>query len=441
MFTIVKIFKIENYFLLFFLIYGSIYAIITPPFYVSDEMGHFNKAASKEIVFFNSDLKISKSARDFSKYEKFNYYIYKKYENYKFKKSEILNTKSIFFWDNEIVDATTQSLKNYPITGYWPQKIGINISKLFTDKILYSFYAGRLFNLFVCSLIIFACLKKISNSREIVIVICFLPMTLSIMGSHNQDAIFISYTILLITIISSLIEKYNVYKLLSILMVSTILIITKPPYLPIYFVVYYFILEYVKKAKFKYFNIFSVIFIFLICIYISNYEIDKISENNKIQQIKFLLTNPLIYIEIIFKDLAIHFPKYVMGVIGHLGHNDILFNKLYYYIYLLFISLIILISFLNNLNIFNLRTFVILFSCIFIFLSLQLSQYLYFTAPGKTNFIQGLVGRYLLPIIIIFSLIFPKANNYKLKNLNKNILLIIPHLNIWAIYKLYIFFY
>ena len=43
------------------------------------------------------------------------------------KKSEILNTKSFFFWDNEIVDATIQSLKNYPITGYWPQKIGINI--------------------------------------------------------------------------------------------------------------------------------------------------------------------------------------------------------------------------------------------------------------------------------------------------------------------------
>ena len=148
----------------------------------------------------------------------------------------------------------------------------------------------------------------------------------------------------------------------------------------------------------------------------------------------------MIYIEIIFNDLAIHFPKYVMGVIGHLGHNDILLNKLYYYIYLLFISLIILISFLNNVNIFNLRTFVILFSCISIFLSLQLSQYLYFTAPGKTNFIQGLVGRYLLPIIIIFSLIFPKVNNHKLKNLNKNILLIIPHLNIWAIYKLYIFF-
>ena len=71
----------------------------------------------------------------------------------------ISNTKSFFFWDNEIVDATTQSLKNYPITGYWPQKIGINISILFTDKILYSFYAGRLFNLFVCSLIIFVCLK------------------------------------------------------------------------------------------------------------------------------------------------------------------------------------------------------------------------------------------------------------------------------------------
>jgi len=434
----VRILKIENYFLLFFLLYGSIYTIITPPFYVSDEMGHFNKAASKEIIFFSGDLKISKSARSFSEYEKFNYYIYKDFENYKFKKSEILNTKSLFFWDNEIVDATTQSLNNYPITGYWPQKIGIGLSKFFTDKILYSFYTGRLFNLFVCSLIIFVCLKKLKSSREIVIVVCFFPMTLSIMGSHNQDALFLSYTILLITIISSIIEKYNIYKLILLLIISLILIITKPPYIPIYFLVYYYISKSINKEKLKYLNIFSIIFIFFIFLHASNYGI---GENNRIQQINFLLTNPLIFIKVIFNDIIIHYPKYLMGVIGHLGHNDILFDKLYYYIFLLFFLLIIFISILNNSNIANLRTCVILLGCIFIFLSLQLSQYLHFTAPGKINFIQGLVGRYLLPIIIILSLIFPKVKNDKLKNLNNILLLTIPHLNIWSIYKLYIFFY
>lgn len=436
-----KVFKIENYFLFFFLLYGSIYAVITPPFYVSDEMGHFNKAASEEIIFFNGDLKISKSARSFSEYEKFNYYIYKDFENYKFKKSEILNTKSLFFWDNEIVEATTQSLDNYPITGYWPQKIGVNTSKLFSDKILYSFYTGRLFNLFVCSLIIFVCLKKLKSSREIVIVVCFFPMTLSVMGSHNQDALFLTYTILLTTIISSISEKYNIYKLILLLITSSILIITKPPYIPIYFLVYFFIFKSINKEKLKYLNIFSILFIFLIFLYITNYEISTISENNRIQQINFLLTNPLIFIKVIFNDIIIHYPKYVMGVIGHLGHNDILFDKLYYYMYLLFFLLIIFISVLNNLNIANLRTCIVLLSCISIFLSLQLSQYLHFTAPGNINFIQGLVGRYLLPIIIILSLIFPKVKNDKFKNLNNIILLIIPHLNIWSIYKLYIFFY
>ena len=434
--------KIENYFLFFILFYGVIYIFITPPFYVSDEMGHFNKAASKELIFFNKDLKISKSARKFSEDKKFNYYYYKNLKDYKFKKNDIINLKEKFLWDEKYVDASLQALKNYPITGYWPQKLGINISKLFSDKILYSFYTGRIFNLLFCSLIIFACLKKIKREKELIICVLFFPMTISILASFNQDALFISYIIVIFTIIFNQNKNLNYsIKFFLPLLIAFIVIITKPPYIFILPIIFYYLSKNFKTNSKLYLYLFLIIYSSLLIYIIYNTEQDENIIINRNLQIEFLKDNIFIYTKVIFNDLSIHYSKYIMGVIGHLGHNDILLSKYLYYAFIAVFFTLLTLSVLSLSNFNKIDIFVVFLFCFIGLLFLQFSFYLHFTYPGNEKFVQGLIGRYIIPIICLFCLFFTNISCAKYINIKKNLIIIIPHLNIFALYEIYNFFY
>ena len=127
-------------------------------------------------------------------------------------------------------------------------------------------------------------------------------------------------------------------------------------------------------------------------------------------------------------------------MIGGLGRIDLIVN---YYL-IIFISLCIVYFYFFRINYkdlfskFNIIIFLIFVSTVCLTL---LSQYMYFTNNGQTKFISGVQGRYFIPIFLLLTLSINKLNNNKLNYLMKYIVFVVPHINLFVVYKYYNFFY
>ena len=208
----------------------------------------------------------------------------------------------------------------------------------------------------------------------------------------------------------------------------------RPTYLSFLLIPLFFIINY-SNFKIRQLLIFFL-FICLSFIFIKTYPTPPVS--NQIN-----LPNDLIKILfVIFNDLYVHLFKYIALMIGGLGRIDLIVN---YYL-ILFIALCLVYLFFSEFKIknlfskFNIVIYLVFFGTVGLTL---LSQYMYFTSPGQTKFISGAQGRYFIPIFLILTMCINKLRdkNNKLDLIKKSIMFVIPHINLFVIYKYYIFFY
>lgn len=67
---------------------------------------------------------------------------------------------------------------------------------------------------------------------------------------------------------------------------------------------------------------------------------------------------------------------------------------------------------------------------------------MYFTETDKTDFIQGVQGRYFIPAFMLITLILDKIKkNKSLLLVEKCLILFLPHLNLLVLIQMYYFFY
>ena len=127
-------------------------------------------------------------------------------------------------------------------------------------------------------------------------------------------------------------------------------------------------------------------------------------------------------------------------MVGGLGRIDIIIN----YTLIIFISFCIIFLFFYRVNYRNFFSMfnIVIFSIFILTVCLTLiSQYMYFTNPGQTDFISGVQGRYFIPIFLLLTMSVEKLNNDKFNILKKIIVFVSPHMNIFVLYKFYNFFY
>jgi uncharacterized membrane protein len=404
---------------------------------VSDEAAHFRKAASKEVIYFRGELEISESAQSFSDIKIFSWDFIGENKGYKYRVAEIISFKDKFLWDDKFVKANLFAVTGYPYTSYIFSKIGIGISKMFTDKIFYSFYFGRLSNFFFALLALTITLKYLNKGRELLFILLCMPMTLSLLASFNQDCVLISFSCLLILLLNQFNNLRSPFLLLIIInFILMFLILARPPFIPLLLIP--FVLLKKENKKFNYFLFISFIF-FLI---LSLFFILTFPTPSSPINLEYFLSNPTNFLKVIVLDLYFHTFTYVLQFIGYLGHINI---SLPIPVYLFFAFSIFFISLLTLYN--GKKTLIkyfdffiiitaIIGACILIFMS----QYLYFTdITNRDTFIQGVAGRYFIPLAIILTSMLPKIK--KDFYLVKIIIVIVPHINIIAINKIYNFFY
>ena len=408
--------KIENIFLVSFILIGLAYFILLPFTQAPDEVNHFIRAYEIANGYLISDKNQSNYGGRLLPEELQNI---NRIQSYKELIQNIKNNKELSGEKTFILFPNTAL---YFFVSYIPQSIGIFIGKLFTHNFTILAYFGRLFNFVFFVLIFYLSIKYTPIKKISLYLIAFLPMTLQEAASLAADPIIISCSALLISICLNIKyrEENNFITLKEIILIYLLMLFiagSKIIYLPICFIILI-----IPKEKFKNNKLFVIAPILIISILINivwmgislSYSNGKyIDTINEKEQVHFILNNMFGYFFIFINTIIKYYKFYITSIIGqNLSWFNIHIPNIAYYIFLL--STILLFLFDNNIKS---KEISVKIKCI-IFIIISLTIGLMFSAlyvswtPVGDNIIEGVQGRYFLPILFYIFIFF---SNNKLK--------------------------
>lgn len=321
---------------------------------------------------------------------------------------------------DEKIDVTYNTMALYSPICHLPQALGIIIAKIFNANLVIQFYVGRIVNLLFATMLMYFAIKLIPFKKIIVVFLGLLPITMNEFASLSADAITISMCILYIAYILYLkYQKIDSYskKQIIILGVLTILVaLVKIVYVPLVLLLFLLPKERFKDNK----NIIVISFIASAVIlnliwlaYCSRFLVEFNPGVNSAEQVKYVLTHPFTYMLIICRTIVVYLQNFIVCLNGEgLGHYNAQASVLYVFSS---IALFIFLFFVKDKEEYDeihidTKTKVII-SIIFLLIVVLIYSSLYVQWNIVSNqIIEGVQGRYFLPVLLLTSLIFD--NNY-----------------------------
>ena len=395
--------KIEKLFLVLFLIIGSFYTLAIPVGRAPDEVSHFYRIYEITEGHFVSD--ISENGDSAGSLEPENISIVKDfsgnntYINY-YDIFEKLGTQA----NSEKVFLST-SADGYNIISYLPQVTGMFIGKIFQLPFLISAYLAKFANLIFCAIILYFSIKYIPFLKKIIFVIAFLPISMQAMTSLSSDAPIIVTAISLISFILyatySMKTTFTKKHYFLIFSICLFLCITKIVYAPLCLLLFTIPKERFGKLNRKIISILSIGALISVFYLLWNFMIPPLrTVSDSSAQINLILQNPLKYIGILFNSISTNFLLYFSGILG--GdlewfdvHPPMIYLISFYTIFVLLCSKECKSARIN-------KTFKILsiFLSILVVILIFTAMFIAWTKVGE-NIIDGVQGRYLLPLLIL----------------------------------------
>ena len=240
-FVLRSVVRPEYAFLGLSLIFGLGMVVVTPPFQVPDEPSHLYRACQiSELNLFKYKDDVPQSLVDLSAIcNRMKFMAHEKTS-----RREILALYSIKL--NPGTRAITES-PNY-ILPYLPQALGLFIGNLFNLAPLWMLYLGRLFNLLASIVILFFAIRTTPVMKWLFFLLSIMPMTLYQLGSLSYDAMTISLSFLMISVILNMaLNEDKVIRtkdLFILFLIALALASAKPPY---YILAFTFLIIPMKK--------------------------------------------------------------------------------------------------------------------------------------------------------------------------------------------------
>jgi len=294
----------------------------------------------------------------------------------------------------------------YSFVNYIPQAIGILFARFFTKQVVSIYYAGRFLN-FICAfaLSVFA-LKKMPFGKKILFIIMVFPMTMQEMISMAPDALINALSFVFIAFILHCAyqkEKLECKDFVIIGILLVLIALCKIVYLGAVFLVYLIPNQKLKNKKYVYIlkiviPLIAIFFNFIFLISSTAFlATSKLNGSDSNEQIKFMIANPLNYMKIFIRSLVDTFKFCIMSCIGSpLGWLNIENES-----WILFLALLIYFTLTcNDINV-KLRKIDMLIYLLYVSAGIALiftSEYVGWTTP-KADFITGVQGRYLIPLV------------------------------------------
>ena len=431
--------KPEIAFLIIGLVFGVAFLLVTPPFQMGDESMHFYRAADvseghimPEKLGDKSDVIITSSIesiawkfpRDLSNYP-----------NNKLKITYITPLLSEPL-NNEIkssVDISTIAIVTYPPVPYLASALGMDLGKLFNLSPLFLLYIGRLMNLIVWLLLIYMAIKVTPVHKWVFVLLSLMPMTIFQGASISADSFTIAISFLVIALFlkfaldnaKKMVTKLDIFILFALILMLTL---SKPFYFLLIFL-FFLIPSYKFGNRKKMFLTFSIIFLSILVIesfwYIATHSlyVPANAQASIHNQVAFILANPVLFPHILLSTLWSNTLTYLSEFVGVLGWWIFLPQ----WLVCSYIVVLILVALLDKNEIkINLKQRIISFITLFtISVMIFVVEYVAWTSVGQ-NVIDGVQGRYFIPLAPLFFLLFYNNNDYSIeKGLNVGLIIFI----------------
>ena len=312
---------------------------------------------------------------------------------------------------------------------YAHEAIVIAIARIFVKIPILLAYSGRIANMLLCVGLIYFSIKKMPFGKNIILCISYIPILIEGISSMSGDGITFSICLFFIAYLFNLIfnkEVTSITKKDKIVLgiLSVIIASCKIVYLPMIGLLLLLPKEKMKDKKDKIITISILWGIALIAslawlIYSSRYlsalaNLSQVGDVTTQEKILSILTNPISYVQRILYDIELNGGTYIKEAFGSsIGwYNFVSLNTIIPYTLLMIFSIIAITdnSVKDKFNKFQkiIITLVILAIVLLIFTSL----YIQWTKP-ETKSIDGIQGRYFIPILPLFGMLIAGCNKIK----------------------------
>lgn len=422
---------------------GMLYLVFMLPSQVPDEQAHLRRAyeVSEGVLIGRKDT-ISVVPRDLQTKIKPNIESYRQF-------SENLEGNTDY---NDKVEIKNPA-GTYPFILYIFSAIGFVISRVFNLNILIGCYLAKLMNFIVFLIAAYYVLKIIPFGKYSMAAVMFMPMFLHQATSTSADCLVNIISMLFIAYLLHLYfknEKVKKREGVFLVVLGVLLSIVKYVYLPIIGLAFIFIFSKNMNKKYKIILLSTLVILALMVaggyyIFTSGYgsAFTNYFESNNVnssEQIKSIISNPKGYLNTLiytFKNMG---ETYIYQMVGiALGWLCIYPNRIWITIYIFVMIAACFIE--NNKVAFNWKQKIwgFLISIVIILLIVT-GMYITWSGVGNT-IIDGVQGRYFIPVAFIVLLCLCKKENYiKIKNIEYKFPILLCLLNVPILVTIYHFF-
>ena len=425
--------KIPKIFLITSIILGSVYMFLSPMFSGSDEHNHYYRiyeitegvmrTPTSDTVGSNLPESLSQAFIDAGN------------DNINIKYNSILKMLKIKLNKNERIQYGYTWNRQYNNTAlyspiqYAPHAIGFFIGKIFDFGPLTIGMLGRLFNLIAYIILGYLCLKIIPKSKLFYLLILLSPNMLQCATTLSAD----SFTNVIFLLFVALVLKFSyenkkitTLNEVVLFILSAVISLCKIVYLPAVFLILLIGREKFGNKKYNKLIYCTITIVFTVLISLlwirSTNGVFNIAYDQSELQKHFILTNPFGYIIIFLRTIAIYIVKYIecLFVGTTMYHSQLQMPAIISFSYVAIVVLSLLKD--NNKNKYSLvQKSLVGFIALAITGLAVTAIYVQCTAQFykvANPTIEGVQGRYFIPVIMLIPLIFKikefKINSYKL---------------------------
>lgn len=403
--------SIESFFLILG-VYFLMVCLIIPPFHAPDEYYHFTQSYglsqridSKKSIEFNSNY----NCLMYGKYNLSNNVYSLNSISDCFRSSN--SKKSINF------DTRTQQFNPAHIV----ISLFIRITRVFTENPLIVFYSGRIANLLLNMFLIFLSIKIIPTHKKSILFIATIPVFIQQFVTYSYDGLSNSLSLLLVAYIMKLKNESSVLSIknyLLLILMSSLLMIVKLPY-----VVFTLLLLLLDRKKFGKSTLFKYVIIMLMLVSsfivfkgyncIANIFASGLVSTNQ-NSIADLIFNPIYTASLLKNTMVNNTAFYITSMIGGLDWLNVYIDN----IYIILIIVMFFVISLSEQSSYSVRNKLIIIAVnIVIILGILVALYLSWTAKDSW-IIEGVQGRYFLPLLLPFMIVnSKKCNNVKVRDI------------------------
>lgn len=403
------------------LIFGVVMVFLVPPFQVADEPDHYLRATSisqGQVFCDGNSLRVRAenaylvAAMDPDKV--------KHLAEKRFDESRVLTyTESD---QSEITGIPSAVCRVFPLS-YIPSAVGVFLADIVSDNELIGFYAGRVGSL-LCSVALVAfSLYLLPGGKNTLAWVALLPMSVFQFSSFNYDALFIPCIFLFVSItwyLSHRNEAPSGWQILALLLLAVIITNTKVAFTPIFLFSCILIFRN-KKERLRNIIIVLSLLVTIVLTIVAGKSFSSVvlssTVANPSQQLDFITGNSMTYVGILLNTVVNYGVFYVSSIIGTLGWLDYQLPNGAYIISGLG-GIALWVSESVRIRISKHFLMVIAGAVLASVAGIFTGMYLY-ASPPRWHTIEGVQGRYLLPLVFPVLLIFqgflPRVKENKIR--------------------------